>query len=258
MTSVTVSPDGRWLAVGGFNVPGVRVWDLRRRRLEPVMRPTDVGDDAAFYIGFSPDGRWLVSGGRDIRGSYYHFWRVGTWDLVRRIDREGIGGASFSAFNPTFNRDRFPKFHRDSRLMALGIAPDQMLLADSFTGRELARLTTLQPVDPMPLVFSPDGTKLVAGTNRKTALVWDLRRFRDQLAAVGLDWDAPPYPVASAASEVSGPEPPPRPVRVVGEVIEPQARRAAEMAEMNLRLGADLDDADARIHRGWLLTRQKQ
>ena len=142
--------------------------------------------------------------------------------------------------------------------MALGIAPDQVLLADAATGRELARLTTLQPVNPTPLVFSPDGTKLVASTNQKTALVWDLRRIRDQLAPMGLDWDAPPYPTVPAASDAAGPLPPPRPVRVVGEVIEPQARRAAELAEMNRRLAAKPDDAEALIHRGWLFTRQKK
>ena len=142
--------------------------------------------------------------------------------------------------------------------MALGIAPDQVLLADAATGRELARLTTLQPVTPTPLAFSPDGTKLVASTNQKTALVWDLRRIRDQLAPMGLDWDAPPYPTASAASDAAGPLPPPRPVRVVGEVIEPQARRAAELAEMNRRLAAKPDDAEALIHRGWLFTQQKK
>ena len=142
--------------------------------------------------------------------------------------------------------------------MALGIAPDQVLLADAATGRELARLTTLQPVTPTPLAFSPDGTKLVASTNQKTALVWDLRRIRDQLAPLGLDWDAPPYPTASAASDAAGPLPPPRPVRVVGEVLEPQARRAAELAEMDRRLAANPDDAEALIHRGWLFTQQKK
>jgi tetratricopeptide (TPR) repeat protein len=142
--------------------------------------------------------------------------------------------------------------------MALAIAPDQVLVAEAATGRELARLTTLQPIHPTPLVFSPDGTKLVASTYQKTALLWDLRRIRDQLASMGLDWDAPSYPVASAASEVSGPIPPPRPVRVVGEVIEPQARRAAELAEMNRRLAADPDDVEDLMHRGWLFTRQKK
>ena len=64
--------------------------------------------------------------------------------------------------------------------MAVGIAPNQVLLADAATGRGLARFTTLQPVFATPLVFSPDGTTLVARTEQKTVLVWDLRRIRDQ------------------------------------------------------------------------------
>jgi len=50
---------------------------------------------------------------------------------------------------------------------------------------------------------------------------------------------------------------PPPTVRVVGEVIEPQVRRAAELAEMNRRLAAKPDDAEALVHRGWLFTQQR-
>jgi serine/threonine protein kinase/WD40 repeat protein/tetratricopeptide (TPR) repeat protein len=238
---IAVSPDGRWLAGGGWKVAGVRVWDLRRRRLERILRPDDTVGDTSFFIGFSPNGQWLVSCTLSDPGPVYHFWRLGTWELGQRIVQEGGGNY--------FHR---PAFTADGRLMALGIAPDQVMLADASTGRELARLTTLQPITPTPLAFSPDGTKLVAGTNQRTALVWDLRMIREQLVPMGLDWDAPPYPVASAGSEASGTVPPPRSVRVVGEVIEPQARRAAEMAEMDRRLSANPDDADALIHRGWL------
>ena len=46
------------------------------------------------------------------------------------------------------NASHPPAFTSDGRLMALGIARDQVLLADAATGRELARLTTLQPVNP--------------------------------------------------------------------------------------------------------------
>jgi tetratricopeptide (TPR) repeat protein len=201
----------------------------------------------SFFVGFSPDGGWLVSSTLSDAGLSYHFRRVGTWDLVRRIDRKRNGLAHYR-----------PTFSGDGRLMALGIAPDQVLLAETATGRELARLTTLQPVTPTPLVFSPDGTKLVASTNQKTALVWDLRRIRDQLAPIGLDWDAPPYPSEPAASDAPGPLLPPRPVRIVGEVIEPRARRAAELAAMSRRLAADPDDADALVHRGWLLHQEKK
>ena len=247
MTTVAVSPDGRWLAVGGWLEAGVRIWNLSRRRLERILRPKDTVGDTTFFIGFSPDGRWLISNTLHNAGKFYQFWRVGTWEPGLRIDQERNG----TARHP-------PAFTGDGRLMALGIAPDQVLLADAATGRELARLTTLQPVTPTPLLFSPDRTKLIVSTNQKTVLVWDLRQIRDQLAPMGLDWDAPPYPTVPAASDAAGPLPPPRPVRVVGEVVEPQARRAAELAELNPRLAAKTDDAEALIHRGWLFTRQKK
>jgi tetratricopeptide (TPR) repeat protein len=92
--------------------------------------------------------------------------------------------------------------------------------------------------------------------NQRTVLVWDLRRIREQLTPKGLDWDAPPYPTAPDSRDAPGPVPPPRLVRVVGEIVEPQARRAAEWAEMNRRLAAKPDDPEALIHRGWLFNQQ--
>ncbi len=246
MTSVAVSPDGRWLAVGGWFERGVRVWDLHRRRLDRILRPKGTISNTLFFIGFSPDGRWLISSTHAAGAASYHFWRVGTWESGLRIDQERNGSASHP-----------PAFTGDGRLMALGIAPDQVLLADAATGRELARLTTLRPVTPTPLVFSHDGTKLIARTSEKTVLVWDLRQIRDQLAPRGLDWDAPPYPTAPDSRDAVGPMPPLRAVRVVGEVMSPGAARR-EMAEINGRLVARPDDAEALIRRGWLFVQQKK
>jgi hypothetical protein len=60
------------------------------------------------------------------------------------------------------------------------------------TGRELAQLEDPEQFARYAL-FSGDGTKLIA--EAKDGLrVWDLPRIRRELAKLGLDWDAPPYP----------------------------------------------------------------
>jgi serine/threonine protein kinase/WD40 repeat protein/tetratricopeptide (TPR) repeat protein len=237
MTSLAVSPDGDWVAVGGHYEAAVLVWDLRRRRIVGFLRPPDAPSMTKFFVDFSPDGRWLISSTYpDASPPSYHFWRVGTWELDRRIENEHI--ANHTAFTG------------DGRLMAACI-DGKVSLADAATGRELTRLSTVQPVAPTPLSFCPDGTKLVVSSDRNTAHVWDLRRVRGQLAPMGLDWDAPPYATAATANEAAGPLPP-RSVRVIGEVLETQARRAFELAEMNRRLGANPNDAEALIHRAWL------
>ena len=69
-------------------------------------------------------------------------------------------------------------FSPDGRIVALLVSPQQVRLAESATGRTLAHLSTLQPLSPLPLAFSHEGTRLIASTNQKTALVWDLKRIR--------------------------------------------------------------------------------
>jgi eukaryotic-like serine/threonine-protein kinase len=69
-----------------------------------------------------------------------------------------------------------------------------------------------------PCCFTPDGTQLIAlGMDSQALHVWDLRLIRRQLAEMGLDWDAPPYPEAAGAATE------PLEVRVIGaELVDPR------------------------------------
>jgi hypothetical protein len=117
-------------------------------------------------------------------------YRVGSWDLAHqdRIDAQGS-----SVF-----------FTRDSRVMAVTSgAGRQLRLLDPATGREWA---TLLPAPPQPIRaarFSPDGSQLALTVGRALQL-WDLRALRRRLAALGLDWDPPPFEPA-AMQEDAGP-----------------------------------------------------
>jgi tetratricopeptide (TPR) repeat protein len=239
MTSITISPDGRWAAAGGWKESGIYVWDLPRRRLESVLPPGGDAFDNTFAVAFSPDGRWLVSCTHNEAAPGFYFWEVGTWKrgpFIPKVSPTGLGA---------------PVFSPDGWLVALSVSPQQVRLAETATGRAIAHLSTLQPLQALPLAFSPDSTKLIASTGRKTALMWDLRGIRARLRTMGLDWDQPPFPPEGDAATAEVP-PPVRSIRVVGEVLEPAARRAADLAALDKRLHTNPDDADALIDRGWL------
>jgi tetratricopeptide (TPR) repeat protein len=123
---------------------------------------------------FSADGRWLISSGGQC-------WRVDDWSEGPRH----IGGeAAFTA---------------DKRLMAWGGQKGFVPLVDPESGRELARLE-----DPFQdglawITFSPDGTLLIGSTDDSSCVrVWNLRKIRDGLKVLDLDWAAEPYPPETA------------------------------------------------------------
>jgi WD40 repeat protein/Flp pilus assembly protein TadD len=165
MGATSVSPDGRLVAFirdeqSGVSVysaaSGERIWQSPGGQQKSCM--------------FSPDGRWLLTsedGGRS--------YAVDTWKPGPQLGPGLVCDAT-------------------SDLALLGNKSGIYRLVELATGRELARLEDPDQ-NQGPAVFSPDAAWVVS-EGPLGLRVWDLRRIREGLVKLGLDWDAPPFPKA--------------------------------------------------------------
>src|SRR5260370_38060431 len=82
VTSVAISPDGRFVAAGSFdNI--VRIWDVASGELVERLK----GHERSVYsVAFSPDGRGVVSGSWDNSLKYWDLTELG-----RIVPRPGMG-----------------------------------------------------------------------------------------------------------------------------------------------------------------------
>lgn len=169
---LSVSPDGRWVATGAWNRKGVRVWNVREKRLERELLT-----DSMASVLFTQDGRWLITGSQQ-----FDFWSVGSWKLSRQRLRPPL--------------ERFPPAMastRDGRLIALSHTLRSVMLVDSATGVELATLALQNGWAIHGLSFDPKGTRLaVSGELTREFCVWNLGRIRERLLGLGLDWEDHP------------------------------------------------------------------
>jgi len=102
-------------------------------------------------------------------------------------------------------------FTSDGHTLALAFSRYQVKLVETRTGRASATLETPPLEEAAELAFSPDDTRLAVASGKEGVRVWDLRRIREQLAELGLDWNAPPLPPNSARSRT----PPVLPLKVL-------------------------------------------
>jgi serine/threonine protein kinase/WD40 repeat protein len=182
MTHIAMSPDGQWVATGPYqtDVTGrTKVWNARTGALAKDLPAQLITGDS--MVGFSGDSRWLVTGTPE----EFRFWRTGSWEPGRVVARDHGGSLPGPvACTP------------DGNVVAIGRSPTLVQLLDPRTGQTLANLATLDTRRIYHLCFNADGTRLAAGRDNQVITVWDLRQIRNQLAAVGLDWELPPYPPA--------------------------------------------------------------
>ena len=237
MTTIAISPDGKWAACGGWKELGISVWDLRARELVRVLSPCDKPESCSFFVRFTPDGKRLISSSLSSTFDYYS-WDVGTWERKPLLAERG------------FAAERAPVFSPDGKVMSLWASHDHVRLIDTASGRKLANLSNQLSLSSTPIGFSPDGTRLIAGTRSKISLLWNLKHIRDQLRSLNVDWDAPPFP------DVPTTPPSSMELQVLGRVTQPGEKRKAELAEAEARLEVNPDDVDALMLRGAMLIAQ--
>ena len=174
-SAIAASPDGRLVAAGSYNGgSGVSVWEADTGRL---VRQLPIGDAR---LHFSADNRRLytTTGRLSPRGAECRSWWVGSWESDRAVPLKRTSHAPAS----------------------LAVAADGTVAVVSTNNVSLLNPETLEEVTticaPEPgwlQGFSPDSTKLVCSANG-TVQLWDLRRLRHELAALGLDWNSASLP----------------------------------------------------------------
>jgi WD40 repeat protein len=179
--AAAASPDGRLVATASYaGGSGVRIWEADSGK---VVHELQIGDA---YPACSANGRWLytTTGRLAPGGSECRSWLVGSWkpgpSLALNRVRSSPARIQVAADGPvavqfTINEVRLLDPETLVGIATL-VAPDQRMLAG--------------------FQFRPNGEVLAVANPEKIEL-WDLRRLRQELADLGLDWERPPYPSRS-------------------------------------------------------------
>jgi WD40 repeat protein len=149
------------------------VWDTRTR---DTAHPIPHAIGAASRVAFDPDGHSLLV---SVLGEF-QLLEVGSWRERWRAGGDAAGDVHAPAGLIAFSPGGEVVAVRHNRLV--------IRLLDPATGRELADLTAPDLGLLCGLAFGPGGRLLAAATENGTVHLWDLRRVRERLAVMGLDW----------------------------------------------------------------------
>jgi WD40 repeat protein/tetratricopeptide (TPR) repeat protein len=181
-----VSPDGRWVVTGSHWHDGsgvqVKVWEADTGKLVANLPSPEVTG----CLDFSPDSRWLYLTGKEDR-------RVEVASLATTpVQAAGSATTRPPAWEGQWkseSRKLEGAFSPDNRLRAYGTNEGAIHLVSPETDQKIATLPPPEVTRSGSLTFSADGSRLLArGGDTGSLYVFDLRRIREQLAELGLDW----------------------------------------------------------------------
>jgi WD40 repeat protein len=151
---LSLSPDGRTLAVAAVGVEIVDVASLRRRAILPGT------ETVKLLARFTPDGRFLVGGSFE---GWARLWSTGTWRPATRKLAGHAGEVAWGSVSP------------DGRMLATGSTDGTTRLFDLATQRPVGAPLPGPPKRQIAPVFRPDGAYLFVITDAGRAYRWDIR-----------------------------------------------------------------------------------
>jgi WD40 repeat protein len=156
VASVSFSPDGKLLAVGGYQKVLLVAPDTGK-----VLATLSGHADFVRSLAFSPNGKFLAAaGGLPQRGGEIKIWDVASHQNVRTL--HGHKDCIYSV-----------AWSHDGKMIASGSYDRMVKLWDASTGQEIRNLQ--DHIDAVfAVAFSPDGKHLASGSQDRTVKIWDI------------------------------------------------------------------------------------
>jgi WD40 repeat protein len=150
--AVASSPDGKWLASGGYNSP-VTIWNFAARRIETSLEGSPV---STFSLAFAPDGSILAAAGTD---GTLRIWGTHSWTRDRVVQADSSSVCSL-AFAP------------DGKSLATAGVDGIIALWDTSSWQARKRIQTSEG-SLKTVAFSPDGRQLASLSANGVVRLWE-------------------------------------------------------------------------------------
>ncbi|MCA9266570.1 MAG: hypothetical protein KDA60_22070, partial [Planctomycetales bacterium] len=163
LNRVAIDSLGRWAAAGPFQGVETRVYAVADGELLASFETWRA------LVDFSPCGRWLgINGNAEILIVDTQDWKV-----RHRIDKPETHWGPL-AFDPT------------GQLLFATLSERDLAVIDVQSGQRVGSINSPEAGRIKSLLYSHEHNVLLVGRDHVEA--WDMRRIRDTLAAMGLDW----------------------------------------------------------------------
>ncbi|MEM9701513.1 MAG: hypothetical protein AAF907_03605 [Planctomycetota bacterium] len=174
LKTVTILPNGSDFIVGGSG--DLTVWSLRSQRL---VRTIQGHKGSVYSIELSKDGRLALSGGRDGK---IHVWDISAGKSLRTFKSDAWEEANTGGQPRIIAKVAVTP--NGKRAVSSLWGPGTLKLWDVATGTCLQTMEGHES-DVPALAITPDGRKLVSGSNDETLKIWDLQSGRCVQTLVG-------------------------------------------------------------------------